>query len=462
MNSLNAPSESSADSPTISSSRDKIDSFDPYDDDDYMVSSDKAATPRSDVDSNDDDDDPNKALDPTATIEEMLAALDVLKLDQTNLRVAAGDDEDEDDGDGDGGEDDDEGEEGDDDDVEANEDNEYNNEEDDYEDYFVNEDSGNQLEDIFKMAADVHDEKAATSKDGGEYYDSDEDVAGKRAQKKQKKAMMKNYILRRESNTPDPFSFVDDGAAVGGMSKGGSVEDRHRRMLLNMADRRKQQEDEAFKLLQKAQRKRKKFKDALLEKALRARSGAEEGDGIPAGGATQAFLLQKVKKTQTEELSEEEQLRRDEDKKAQVAAVRRKFKQQYKKVLDTLMLKNIMKEDQDGSKPKPLPGKKNVKKQPATVGKNGHPTTCSSPALYMYYFLFLSLLSLFDVCVSVVMTHLSSFISLSPPPQIHQRRRSRAPFILLAALSQQSVAKETTTMRTVKTSALRNPLEGLK
>ena len=126
-----------------------------------------------------------------------------------------------------------------------------------------------------------------------------------------------------------------------------------------MAERRKSQEDDAVKLLEKAQRKRKKFKDALLEKALKSRGVGVEGnvEAIPAGGSTKASLLQKVNKPPVEDLSEEEQQRKDEEKKVLVAAIRRKFKDQYKKVLDALMLKNLMKEEQ-GIVKKTKPGRK--------------------------------------------------------------------------------------------------------
>lgn len=55
-----------------------------------------------------------------------------------------------------------------------------------------------------------------------------------------------------------------------------------------MAERRRLQECEALRLLKTAQLKRKKFKEALLEKALRART-QDNPDSIPAGGATKVI-----------------------------------------------------------------------------------------------------------------------------------------------------------------------------
>ena len=143
-----------------------------------------------------------------------------------------------------------------------------------------------------------------------------------------------------------------------------------------MAERRKQQELEAEKLLEKAQRKRKKFKDALLEKALKARlteATTEHGEvkleKVPlASLETKASRMNKIKKMAAEELSEEEQKRREEEKKIRVAAVRRKFKEQYKKTLESLMLKNVMKEEEEkAAMQKKLSYKKPKMKQPVLV-----------------------------------------------------------------------------------------------
>ena len=46
-------------------------------------------------------------------------------------------------------------------------------------------------------------------------------------------------------------------------------------MLVDMVNRRREQEEEAQRLYEIAKSKRKKFKDALLEKALRARAAKE-------------------------------------------------------------------------------------------------------------------------------------------------------------------------------------------
>ena len=76
---------------------------------------------------------------------------------------------------------------------------------------------------------------------------------------------------------------------------------------------------------------------------------------------TKASQMNKIKKQVPEVPTEEELRRREEEKKIQVAATRRKFKDQYKKVLETLMLKNLMKEDEDKSSFKKLPKRPKVK-----------------------------------------------------------------------------------------------------
>jgi hypothetical protein len=130
-------------------------------------------------------------------------------------------------------------------------------------------------------------------------------------------------------------------------------------MLIDMADKRRQDEDEAYRQYIKAQKRRKKFKDALLEKALRSRGESAEGDpSIPAGGATKAYLLQKVAKKAAvpTTLTEEE----EKAKKNKLIIMRRKFKDEYKKVLDGLMTKNQLKEQNDKERVKKIPPRKKV------------------------------------------------------------------------------------------------------
>ena len=137
-----------------------------------------------------------------------------------------------------------------------------------------------------------------------------------------------------------------------------------------MANKRKQEEEEAYRLLLKAQRRRKKFKEALLEKALRSR---EDGD-IPGGGTTKAYLSQKIsKQQQAEPITDEEALQLDLKKREKVAAVRKRFKAQYKKVLETLMEKNLAKEEEEEAKAQRslLPLKRSVSQTKKLIASQG-------------------------------------------------------------------------------------------
>ena len=84
-----------------------------------------------------------------------------------------------------------------------------------------------------------------------------------------------------------------------------------------------------------------------MEKALKAR---QEGSNPNAGflAPTKAFEIQAQtaplaimkKKLQEQQITEEEQVKMDEERREQVAAIRRKFKEKNRNILLSLMNKN--------------------------------------------------------------------------------------------------------------------------
>ena len=112
------------------------------------------------------------------------------------------------------------------------------------------------------------------------------------------------------------------------------AEVRHRRHLAEVTLKRKQEEEAIAMLAAKASRKRKKFKDALLAKALKSRNQSEEQEAIDE--VTKSF--DKVCKVNS--LTEEEKDVIEEEKKEQLSAIRKKFKEQHKKMLLSLASKN--------------------------------------------------------------------------------------------------------------------------
>jgi len=86
---------------------------------------------------------------------------------------------------------------------------------------------------------------------------------------------------------------------------------------------------------------------SLLEKALKARSGSDETSGAKPGflAPTKAFEVQSVPNKRKEEnvkLTEEEQRQLEDEKKEQIGAIRRKFKEKNKQILRALMEKKKM------------------------------------------------------------------------------------------------------------------------
>ena len=201
-------------------------------------------------------------------------------------------------------------------------------------------------------------------------------------------------------------------------------QEKHKMMLVTIAMKRREQEEEVNRQLMKEELKRKKFKEALLERAMRSRqqdqavldrlrmeqrelggdpndngeaagvgnaedgnhspddsgaSSADEKSGdntgntsgrrhpsagtgrvnmekvVPKGSfmePTRAYEAQMMtRRPKVEELDEEEKLQKEEEKYAQVAQIRRKFKEQNKQILQNIMQKkreaDKKKEDED-------------------------------------------------------------------------------------------------------------------
>ena len=126
---------------------------------------------------------------------------------------------------------------------------------------------------------------------------------------------------------------------------------RNRAILLDMALKRRKGEEEAQLAAEKTNMMRKKFKDALLEKALRARNQSIEIVGEVTEVVYNSEIGKSMNKLKTVGLGPskccaltlieiEQQEKAEEDRKLQIAAIRRKFKAQHKTILLTLMQKH--------------------------------------------------------------------------------------------------------------------------
>lgn len=126
---------------------------------------------------------------------------------------------------------------------------------------------------------------------------------------------------------------------------------RNRAVLTDMASKRRQEEEEAQLAAEKTNMMRKKFKDALLEKAIRSRTQSVDiiDDVIEVvckPEVRKSISMVKTvgfqnRKSCTQTLAEmEQQEKAEEEKKVQIAAVRRKFKAQHKNILLALMQKH--------------------------------------------------------------------------------------------------------------------------
>jgi hypothetical protein len=134
-------------------------------------------------------------------------------------------------------------------------------------------------------------------------------------------------------------------------------------LLTDMVERRRVEEEEQILLAERAIAKRKKFKEALLEKAMKSRKIADENpdsegnspvpvhahhsapisSSAPPGflAPTQAFKVQSVVRTAKQvALTDEDLVRAEEAKHEHIAGIRRKFKEQHKKTLMSLVNRN--------------------------------------------------------------------------------------------------------------------------
>jgi hypothetical protein len=164
-------------------------------------------------------------------------------------------------------------------------------------------------------------------------------------------------------------------------AEGGSKSDaaqKHKQWLQSIQDKRKQEEEMLLLDAQKAIEKRKRFKEILLERALKARAAQEEiqpqqpvqsqqqQQDRPKPLATEekavkkslaqppapvvrskstvgtgsASAAQPAQSDAVAFITASERIKAEEEQRAQIATVRRKFKEQHKKMLLALMEKN--------------------------------------------------------------------------------------------------------------------------
>jgi tubulin monoglycylase TTLL3/8 len=116
------------------------------------------------------------------------------------------------------------------------------------------------------------------------------------------------------------------------------VEERHRNWLQSITNKRKEEEEQILKLALKAEKRRKKFKEALLAKALKARAVSQEQEEIEA-------INKKNSLKSKGNMTEDEKQRLEDEKKEEISAIRKKFKEQHKKLIESL--ENRHKEEQD-------------------------------------------------------------------------------------------------------------------
>jgi tubulin monoglycylase TTLL3/8 len=129
------------------------------------------------------------------------------------------------------------------------------------------------------------------------------------------------------------------------------IDEKHRSFLGEVVNKRRQEEEEEINKQRRASEKRKKFKDSLLEKALKSRNELElkDGDVVVPGfyRNTKAFdeqaivaaAMKKRLDNTPSNLTEEEKIKLEEEKIKYISKIRRKFKQQQKKLLQALSTK---------------------------------------------------------------------------------------------------------------------------
>ena len=224
-----------------------------------------------------------------------------------------------------------------------------------------------------------------------------EDQNLRRKKKKQQKKKIKLFGYAREQQQQ---LAIQQKIAYNNMGGGAAIDDKQRAILAGIVEKRKKEEEDAARAAEKALQKRRKFKEALLEKALRAREQQEKEaaeiaaesldlkevsvdpnyrqqqrskvDAIPPmfpaintgagkkGGKkeqpssgflapTKSFqvVMEAVKpptSAAANVLTGEDAARLEEERREHIASIRRKFKEQHKQILQALQSKH--KEDE--------------------------------------------------------------------------------------------------------------------
>ena len=159
--------------------------------------------------------------------------------------------------------------------------------------------------------------------------------------------------IRKNKNTKkkQKNSVVLDGSTASSVGNNKfDVEERHRAKLIEIAAKRKQDDDDAIHTLEKANAKRKKFKEALLEKALKTRTvpcdSPEKRNGDVLENNPKKYSECSKNSTVRNRnasvctvVDMEEQKKAEDERFNEIAMIRRKFKEQHKNILISLMKK---------------------------------------------------------------------------------------------------------------------------
>lgn len=101
----------------------------------------------------------------------------------------------------------------------------------------------------------------------------------KKLQQQQKKVKLFGYAKEQQQQLA-----IQQKIAYNNMGGGAAIDEKQRAILAGIVEKRKKEEEDAARAAEKALQKRRKFKEALLEKALRAREQQEkEAAEIAAG-----------------------------------------------------------------------------------------------------------------------------------------------------------------------------------
>lgn len=163
--------------------------------------------------------------------------------------------------------------------------------------------------------------------------------------------LRKDKVSIREKLSDSSTAGPEESLEVSCTSKKTVFGQRNRAVLTDKVLKRRQEEEETQLAVEKTNMMRKKFKDALLEKAIRSRTQSVDivDDVIEVVCKSEVRKsINKIKavgfqnrKSCTQTLAEmEQQEKAEEEKKVQIAAIRRKFKAQHKNILRALMQKH--------------------------------------------------------------------------------------------------------------------------